>query len=587
MKTDLPRLWQAMQDSLREMEKFQTNFYEHVRAFLGSNYSDTDPKYQAPVNLIAQYINIIPRQLVGADPRFMASTFDRDLRALTSAFETWGNKKLQKMKFTDTLRRAVIDSVFLIGITKTSITAPSEMRLGGYTKKAGEPGMWNINYQDFVFDSKSDKFDECDYVGHSYMVPTDDIRNSKLYSKKPRLKVVADTDQPNDQRGNARLSTLSRGSISNQDEYTERSRIWEIYRPREGIVVTFWEGETEEPLLEQKWIGPECGPFDYLALGEYPPGNIMPKSPIMDLIDLHREHNVLWKKTGNQAENQKTVIMYRNSEDATSLQKAKDGDYMRTQDPEGVKESSTGGPNNLVSLRVVEARKVFNDQAGNIEALGGLGPQSETATQDKMILGSASKQVEGMADRVITFAQKLMRNIGWYWWNDPFNTMRTTFSVPGLPDLTMNRLVTPQQRMQFNFDDMDVMIDPYSLLYQTPQQRVGTMDKMMKEIVIPLLPLWHQPGISDFLQEYVKKLSKYTNNPDLIELMEKLIGVQGMWQAPGQEQTVAPQDTQHTYERISRPGTTDRGQEQIMQQLLGSGQTNQGAGMEALMGEAG
>lgn len=593
---DLPRLHQSILASQQSKEVFQKNFVTHVQEFIGSHWN-YDTNRQAhdcynPVNLLSLYVNIMHRELMGNEPRMLIQTFNKDVRPLCDAMEEWGNRQLRKVSFHEVLKKAILDALFLIGIVKTAITTPNEARFGGYKKSAGEPGCFNIRFEDFFFDWRANSFEECDYIGHDYLAFEDDAKKSKLYKKTPRLAVIAKDDELYDFQGNRKLSSLDKTYNTRNTDYHPKVMLREVWLPHENKIITYDpQGNHEDgPLLEQDWIGPYCGPYVHLSLGDVP-GNIMPKSPIMDLIDLHREENLLWKKLANQSNRQKTTIAYRDQSDQAAHESSKDGGYVRTQDPDGMKELSTGGPNNLVQMRAMQIMDVWNKQAGNIYAIGGLAKQSDTLGQDKMIQESTSKQVEAMASRTINFAQKIMRNLGWFFWHDPHKLMTSTYQVPGLPDVQTTRRVSPMDRMNQDFDDLDIQIDPYSLQYQSPQRKAMVLNQMVKEIFIPLLPMFHQPGVSEFLQMYVKKISKYWNIPDLIELLDQMIGVQGMeepeshdaTQGPGQGQPPVqppPQETIHT--RVSRPGATDEGHSQVMQQLLAGGNP-QGQGMQQMM----
>lgn len=582
-KVDLPKLRGAIEEDNATLEVYKNNLVEHVREFCGSHYSDgpdaTHPDNPTnPVNLISLFIRIITDQIVPSDPRFMASANATKVRPYASVYESHGNRKLLKMRFADILRTAIVDASFLMGVVKTAITAPAQARFGGYEKVVGEVTMDNIPFENMVFDATATKFKSCDYIGHYYDVFTEDIKNSKLYDPKAAKLVIPIDDRVMDDKGNPLIGQIGRGQRANNARYYDKSRLCEIWLRRENIVVTFdAEGTSERPLLVQKWFGPECGPYKFLSFGDVL-GNLIPKGLICDLIDMHREFNLLWRKMGNQASDQKTVFLYKDSRLAERHKEAEDRQYIQSDDPAGIQPSATPGPDANVFNYAMASYNLFKQFAGGLDTLSGMGPQADTATQEKLIHASASKQVEALGSRVQAFAEELMGmdGIGWYWWNSPSEEHKSTYQAPGVPDVSIERSVTPQMRFGIPADEIGIQVDVYSFIRQTPQMRVKGLDDTM-QIITKFLPLFNQPGVGEALAEWIRLRAKYMNNPDMNVLLEKLLGIQGppQDQESTQQPEGAPEETIHT--RVSRPGMTDEGNMQaVMQRMAGGEMSMQG-----------
>jgi hypothetical protein len=225
--------------------------------------------------------------------------------------------------------------------------------------------------------------------------------------------------------------------------------------------------------------------------------------------------------------------------------------------------------------------------AGNPRSLGGLSTSAKTFGQEKLIADSASKMIQSMAKKTIAHAQDSMEALGWFFWNNPHQTFESTYQLPGMPDVTADRSVSPAARMQIPWEKMQLDIDPYSLTYRPPAERAAILDKMLKEVFIPFAPMFAQPGIGELLDKYTRLQAKYQNIPEIAELAETLIGSQGSQQVGAGEEQLEPMDQASqttTHERVSRPGMTDQGNEQELLQMMASGKNNQGDGMEALAG---
>jgi len=576
---DLPKLKGVIDNDYKSLEVYRKNLVYHVREFCGSHYSDNGSEGENPVNLISLYIRIISDYLVGSDPRMMVSTFTKQIKPYASTMEDWSNKQLVKMRFADILRTAITDGLFLTGITKTSLTAPAQSRFNGYTKP-GDVSISNIAFKDMVFDTRAAKFNQCDYIGHYYDVFYEHVKNSSLFDKVQRKKLVPKDENYTGLTGEEDLADIGRGGSPNHEEYEDKVRLCEVWMRRQNCIVTFdADGDCEKPLMVQKWIGPECGPFDFLSFAEVI-GNLMPKGPVLDLIDMHNSFNKLWCKTDNQADRQKKVVAFRNAEDAKRLQDAVDGQWVQADDPKNIAEISTGGADPSVANWAQQTYQMFSEYAGNLKSLGGLGSQSNTATQEKLVHESASNLIQAMGGRVMDFTQRRMEGLCWYWWNSPRQKMNSSYSVPGLPDISIDREVHPLDRLGTPFSDLDIQIDPYSLMRQTPAGRNNEIDSIVLKWILPALPLFNQPGVSDMLAEAIRMKARYTNNPDLITLLEKLLGVGGPpeGQSPP-EQAPMPAETTRNYVRESKPGMTDQGHQQVLQQLMAGGQPGgQGAG---------
>lgn len=576
---DLPKLREAMERDYRVMQIFRQNLVRHVKEYVGSHYSDNGSDRENPVNLISLYVRIVTGILVGADPRWMVSTFDPALRQYIKTFEEHGNRKFVDVQFGEVLRRAVFDALFLVGIVKNSLISPCEARFGGTEKISGEWGMFNVQFQDFVCDTRATIFSECAYMGHRYAILLEEAKQTKSYNAKARSLLTAKDEDAFNDGGDERIERIGRGLDVDNESLEDYVEVWEIYLPRQGLVVLFdADGEGDEPLLVQEWIGPKTGPFDFLSFGDVP-GSLFPKSPIMDLIDPHRTVNLLTRKLDNQASRAKMATLYQDTDDAEKIQNCKDGDFVQSNNPEAVREVMVGsGPNQNVAVWSEKTRNLFSQHAGNLDALGGLAAQSDTVGQEKIVTESASNLIRSMGMRVAAFGQRQMKKAGWFIWKNPYETHKATYSPRHAPNTTIRRSVSPADRVGKDFEDLDITINPYSLQTQTPQQRMMMIDDLVMKVILPVMPMLGQPGVSDLLEAYIKMKAHYANNPDLIELMEKVIGIQG----PNPEEQAQPEGPEQPNEptvntRISKPGMTEQGHQQVLQQLLAGGTPPPGA----------
>lgn len=550
---------------------------EAVLQYVGNHYSDEGTSEKVPINLIALYVSIVSRSLISRNPRVMLSTFQAQSKPTVSAMQVWANKKMDDMNMASTLQRVVIDALFSIGICKTALATPSDAATEGWGLKAGQPYVCPVDLDDFRVDMHAKRWDEIQWIGHRYRVPLDTVRDdSSLYSS-ARKDLTASENPIYNPEGDERISVIGRTTYStNSSEFEDMVELCEIYLPRRRLVITVaWEdvqgamsssgnsrGRSIDALRVQRWLGSEDGPFTILGY-HVVPGNLMPKAPIQDLMDLHNTANNLYRKIIRQADRLKSVLAAGGgaTEDAARIQAASDGDIIQVNNVERIKPFICDDINRNLLAVFMDCMQRFSYMAGNLDMMGGLSPQSKTAKQDEMLQQNASGTVASMQDTTFTFVSQVIKNLLWYYHHDPFETQESAFSVPGLPEASVVRSVTPQQRQQIPWKKLDVKVDPYSLTHQTPQTRWAAIQQFLQQTVMPVLPMAQQQGIMLDLNKLFQKGAEYLDQPDLPEILT--VGEPPQQQPGGgqSEQPGMPQNTHRSYERISNPGRTQKGTE--------------------------
>lgn len=559
-----------MQRARRALEPFRRNRLHMVRQMTGAHWSEEGAKQRVPVNLLSLYVNIVGRTLIPKNPRGLYATFQREHKPIVKAMQDWANKETERMDLANTLQRVVLDALFSIGICKVALATPADAASFSWNLRAGQPFAERVDLDDFVYDIHARDFSEVTFIGHRYRVPLEVVRDSPLYNKKLRESLSASTDPAFNEQGDERIGVMGRGyHASNTEEFEKHVDLWEVYCPRHRIVLTFPNdylsgavsggiGSLATPLREQGWIGPDEGPYHLLGLGTVP-GNAMPKGPIQDLIDLHEHINRLARKLMNQAERQKTIAYARGgaTEDGDRTIKANDGDMISLANPENVGTMSWGGPDQTNFLWLNAMKDVFSWLAGNLDIMGGLSPQSKTATQDKMLNDNSSRTITDMQDRTKGFTSNVFKSLSWFWLHHPYLEMRTKFSLPAMPAFEVPRQVGPEQRQQLEFEDMDITIAPYSMQLDTPQQKLATIKAVMEQTYAPIAPILAQQGIVPDFNAYLRMVAELSDTPEIAELMT-------VSEPPTTESTTAeppgmPQKTERTYNRTNTPGRTEKG----------------------------
>lgn len=571
---DIPRLCQAIKRSrlmLRYPRECRRN---SILQYVGRNYAEEGTMEEVPINMLALYVQIVSRSLISKAPRVMLSTFQKQNKPIVGAMETWINKELVDMRAEETLRRWIIDALFSVGIMKIALATPSDAAQVSWKLSAGRPFMAAVSLDDWVYDPHTRDLTDYSFMGHRFRVPLDTVKDSPLYSKE-RKDLVATTDPVYNEEGDQRANVIARTFYGQTtgDEYEDMVDLWEIYDPRRRLIITLAADEAGNPtgsdaLRVQRWIGSDQGPYVILGLQSVP-DNPLPKAPIQDLYDLHMHINQVYRKLIRQAERQKSLLLWAGAAegDADRLKLANDGDVVRVDNPDKVQIKVWEQQSQLNFQLFQDLLAKFNQMAGNLETMGGLGTQAKTKGQEELLAQNSAGTAAAMQDTVISGIQKVLKSLCWYYHHDPYKVQQSTFQLPGMPEVQINRRVAPRDRQGISWDEMDFRIDPYSLQNQTPQTRLGLIQQALQQIVIPMAGILQQQGIRLDMNKLLQKWGKYTDNPDLEEILTYAAPPDPSPPGTGSKPPM-PGNTERTYTRVNQSEQTPDGQRTMMANML-------------------
>lgn len=558
---EIPRLCDCIDQSRRALERFRTNRKKMVKQLVGYHWSENGFNKPVPINLISHYTSIISRYLIAKNPRVMLSVFDRAHKPTVKAMQSWANKEIERMYLANTLARAAVDALFSIGIVKVARADPGEAALVGWGLGAGQPYCECIDLDDWVVDMKAADFTQVGFEGHRVRVPR--VAAVEMLGKRAKLLPPADELRQYNEQGDERIRMLGQTYQGENTEYEDMVTLWEIYIPRERLILTLGSDEggtplsTEEPLLQQRWIGPYCGPYHHLCFQTIP-GNLMPKGPIQDLYDLHMQVNNLQRKIIRAGERLKEVnlVVGGSTEDANTINDAADGTAVSVGRIDSVKPAVFGGLHiQMLQGLATYAKMLFNELGGNLALLSGAAPQAPTATQDRMLNQNASAGVSDKQETMITFTSKVLESLLWNFHHDPHQVQRSKKSVAGAEAVLQ---VTPEHRGMVPFEEMDVKVDPYSLQHQTPQERMQAINSVLNQWA-PFAQLAAAQGIQVDWNFYYRKMAELLDQPDLVDLMTIQEPAPSMAGGNGEPGVGMQPNTSRTYERVSRSERTQEG----------------------------
>lgn len=572
---ELKRLRAAIKNSRFKLQPFRKKRLSLIKEFVGHNYSQEGSADRVPVNLLDLAISIYLQNLSAKSPKVMAVTQHQELKPQALLLEMAINHLLPKIRFSETLRRVVTDGLFSWGIVKIGLDGGHDSQdMQGFTHDSGQPFVDVIDLDDWFYDVNAKRWDQIAFCGNRYRVPLDYAQESPLYDEKIRKQLKATHEYVNDEEGDRRIETLSAGVSGDREVFTKMVELYDVWLPRKNLVLTFSVDQQDLPALRTvPWKGPEGGPYVTLGYGEVP-GNIFPKAPAMNWLDLHELYNIVFRKLGRQAERQKTItgILDGGEKDGERIIKSNDGDMVKMDRPDAAREFKWGGPDQTTLAFAQMVETIFSRNAGNLDTLGGLSPQAGTLGQEELLSQGSSKNIQDLQQRTVEFTKAVINHIAFYLWHDPLIELPLTYQHPAGVAIPMKFSAADRKG---DFWQYDIQIDPYSMQEQTPGAKLAALNQVMSQMVMPLEQQIAQAGGTIDFQLLMETVSKYSNMPELNQILKFQAPPQTpqqpqMSQAPQKGQ---PNQTSHTSVRVNRGGSTASGKSNAMvQTLMGAAQ---------------
>ena len=559
---DFGRLQTSIEWSNRQLEYPREKRLEAIREFAGFHYSKNASPKRVPVPFLKMAVGIYVRMLAPKAPAALYTTKKMELKSTAANLEIAVNEIPKEIGLQRTLKELVLEALFSFGVAKVGLADSGEL-LG---RRVGKPFVDVVTLDDFIVDMSAKNLSQVQYIGNSYWMDYEEIMEGGFFPKSRIRNLTSDRYTVIGRAGEEKAESVS------QDEeaqlFKEKKLLRDIYIPGDNVFITY-AVEDERLLVDTEWQGPELGPYPMLAFDKVP-GNLLPVPPVSIWRDLHELGNSLYRKLGHQADSQKTALGFPGGDDegAKDFKNARDGDGIRYkgQKPETLR---AGGVDPTTLAFFINTKDIFSYFAGNLDSLGGLGVQSDTVGQDKLISAASSAQIKDMSSEVIDFSRSLFRALAYYEWHDLFRTRELERPIPGT-DVKLQVQWNRDSR-RGSFDAYDLDIDVFSLQDDSPQAKLQKLSLVWQQWVIPMLPFIEQAGGQLNAKSILETVAKYADVPEIAEMIQFYDGFST--DEVGNKKTTksTPANTTRTYERVNRPGASDRGKSQILQQALTGG----------------
>ena len=577
-KDDITQLSKAVGYSRKVGKVFRDNRLEVLREVVGKHYSANGAKDRVPINLLELAMNIYLQRLVAQNPAVSVTTIYQELKEISRRFTLAGNHLIEEINLGETLEMAVVGAMISKGIIKVGLNR-SQVEVGGILHDSGQAFAHSISLDDWVEDMTATSDEDSQYEGDFYYPTVDEAKKMFPNFKgtfKPRDEIPTTRDKDHD---------VSEGRQTPREEFRPTVALLDLFLKKQNLVLQCTvdlNNSDDDPIDEVlkiiDWKGPENGPYRKLGFTKIE-NNTMPVAPAMHWMDIHELTNRLFRKLGRQADREKTVTGVRpgGDKDGDLTLKADDGDMIKLDDPSNVAEIHSGGINPTSLAFVLMLKDLFSYMGGNLDMLGGLGPQSETLGQDQLLSASASMRIQKMQKEVTIFTQHVLQDLLHYLWYDPNPKQKPVVkSLEGFENIAITVPFNPEDR-EGDFLQYNVKIEPFSMQHHSPETKMQGIRTILLEIVQPLLPMMQEQGVTLNIEKLFKTIGKLSNISelnDIIEFSNPTLNEQPVGNSPELNKS-KPAVTRRDYTRRSIPGATDRGKSKVLQQALLGGKPQQ------------
>ena len=547
-----------------------------LRTAAGSLYPhsrDQDRGLQDLLNMMRQAAEAMTLSMAANQPRFLAVPKNINQRPFAEHFERALNAYARQMHLEEILQECVRNAFFGLGIAKVFMSDSVAVEIeADEWMDPGRPFVQSISPHHFVYDTNATDFRFCSFMADRYRVRYEDVVHDKRFSAEARQEMRQQGPQSVHEVEQEEWGSSLDGASHGDSQFEDYLYLTDVFLPKDSLILTFvcdgaFKFRTEKPIYTQTWEGEEAGPYHFLNLGPVP-DKITPSSPAQNLLLLHDLVNSVYRKLKDQAERQKQVWLgdAGQEDDLRKILDAADGSGLTVAQPESIKQVRYDGPDQNNFGFVLNALGLFSKQAGNLEAKLGLGAQTGTARQEAMVGNNVSRVEAHYQNQFVKFVRRIAKSLSRLLFEDNVTQIDMSLRVPGTDYEVDDHWLGGIQdgAREGDITDYEVSIDPYSMRYRDPSQRLAELDATVDRMM-PAMPLLQQQGVQLNLQHYLKMRAKYSDLPEIEELFEFNQNPPEQQQQGGSHERTLPgsSNRQYQYSGVSQADATQDPQQQM------------------------
>jgi len=579
------RLLKAIKTSREALQPFRRVRKQLIKDYVGSWYSESGSDNKVLVNLMNQTARIYTIALAANRPQVLVSTPREHNIPFARRFEVNLNKLIADMNLDQTFRAIVLDAFFCLGCGVVMMR-DTDTRFHGLLESEedvwldlGEPWFNRVALDDLILDMSARELSKMRYCGHRYRADYEKVMDEPGYSKAVKDKLKPTSRQQKETEGSGRDVATGDGWVEDDDL---KDMIWlqDVWVAENNSIATMACDEDLPPLIEREWKGSQAGPYKFLSLGSVP-DNIIPASPAVNLKGMHDLQNRLHRRMEADSDAHRVVNVYppQEADFAERVRTAERNSWVNGRSPEQIKQFEVGGIDQRDMALATFIQDEYDRFAGNLQAMGGLGPQAATVGQEELIHGAVSRNEADMRMAVVGFASDCILDLGRLMWEDQTLEIQSSMEI-GNSGIEVSSDWIPGHR-DGQFEEYEFKVEPYSMVFKTPEQKLQELFQVLQQLT-PLWPLFQASGATLDAQAIVEEIARLKNRP---EFKRFITFADPMMMMGDQNSGGSHSTTENVRRNIPTGGTQEARSNAMIQSLMGGGSQVNGQ-MAAAMGRS-
>ncbi|TSA57592.1 hypothetical protein D4R42_01280 [bacterium] len=518
---------QLVKKGHKRVENYANAAASAIRDYVGDYY--VNPKgYEGdyPINLVFVALRTwVPNLVMNSGVNKVGSPYLSQLDYAHMLGEAL-NQLHKRIDMKSTMRAAVVSMILCgLAVLKTSIYADGLLIPDGFDSSFSQGQLYTdlISIDDFFLDPYCTSLKNSTLTGHFTTVRRQDLLNMEGWDKDLVNKLPSAWDGGVGNNEKASHLTRKPSETLEMIEAQDYVRVAEVYLPEAQAIAYVPDPKQtsfDDFLKVQDYYGPDTGPYRFGSITPPVPDNPFPVAPVSIWRDLNSMANDLFKKLMDQADSQKDVLLYKpGMEDvADAVAEARNGDSIRTADPDGVRIQSYGGGNAENEKMTQQLQFWFNYVSGGIDQMGGMktGGGSKTATAVKTLQTNASITQEDARGLIYDVQAGVSRDQAWFIHYDPFlkapMTIRETGKEP-------RQVVLTPEEVRGDFLDLIFVMRQRSMQALDPETRRVALEKFTVQTIpagVNAAMMMQQMGVPFNLPRYLMQAAEEMGIADLM-----------------------------------------------------------------------
>lgn len=570
------RLAKAVSFSHREIDKFNALRATTIQAYLGispdihsHSFTQKKQKKKMPQGNLLQMGGLAHQiSLAFGEPRVTVNARTPENAGLADKLGPALNRYATLVDLGETHRNVAADSYFGYGIYKTGVgfLPPAAQVATGL--EVG-PCIWRVSQKHFLYDITADSWNKVAYAGDIYSMDLEDAQN--VYPESAdRLRTFTDANRLDSR------TVLPRPTTGHSAEQL----IWlvDLYFPQAGVIAT-WPvnadsfGHLEaEPIAVREYEGHWSGVYQVLN-HLYSPDELVPVSQAESVKSLHFLFNDLLSLTSEQARNAKQHTLFQAGafNDMKRIWDAKDRHPVSVQDPSRFAPFEIPGPSQSQTAYMSAMFNFFRELTPVFDQ-----PQrAPTATQGELVRETTNAIIAEARRKDIRALQLVYYKLGHLMLNTNDLVLPATRPLRPGSQIPLDVTFSPDPT-DGKIDDVDIQIDPFSIMPKFPEQKIAQITQAMQNIT-QAMQLAAQ-GAPINVEEVIALEAEYRDLPELRKIYEP---ADPLFQAKRQQsQQSAPRlgVGQYVRHNVSEKTTAGQLEKNLNQDISNNGQQPPQAG---------